>query len=300
MLPLLTGMNGTASVSQSDGECPRLYGGTLKHTVDRLRRLTGHSNLKSLSMIADPWFYAAAIPAMVILGLSKGGFTAIGILTVPILALVISPVQAAAIVLPILVLSDLVAVISYRGIFNAKTLKIMLPGAMAGIGIGWWTAAWVTEHEIRLIVGAISVLFALNYWFRHRLSSQPHGHNVVSGAFWGMVTGFTSFVSHAGGPPFQMYAVPLRLAPRVFAGTSVIMFAVVNTVKLVPYFLLGQFDTTNLETSAILLPISIPATFLGIWLVKVLDAELFYRAVYVLIFLIGLYLIWEGFTAGAS
>ncbi len=248
-------------------------------------------------MISDPWFYVAAIPAMIILGLSKGGFTAMGLLTVPILALVISPVQAAAIVLPILVLSDMVAVVSYWGIYDTRTLLIMLPGAMVGIVIGWWTAAWVTEHEIRLIVGAISVLFALNYWFRHRLSHHPHGHNIVSGSFWGAVTGFTSFVSHAGGPPFQMYTVPLRLEPRLFAGTSVIMFAVVNTVKLIPYFLLGQFDTTNLETSAVLLPISIPATVLGVWLVRRMDATLFYRAVYVLIFVVGVYLVWEGLTA---
>ncbi len=250
-------------------------------------------------MITDPWFYAAAIPAMVVLGLSKGGFSAIGLLNVPILALVISPVQAAAIMLPILVLNDIVAVISYRGSYDARTLKIMMPGAIVGIAIGWWTAAWVTEHEIRLIVGAISVLFALNYWFRHRLSQDPHGHNRVAGGFWGMVTGFTSFVSHAGGPPFQMYALPLRLTPRVFVGTSVIMFAVLNTVKLAPYFLLGQFDATNLETSAVLLPVSIPATFLGIWLVKVLDAALFYRAVYVLIFVVGLYLVWEGLMAAS-
>jgi len=250
-------------------------------------------------MIADPWFYAAAIPAMIILGVSKGGFGAIGLLVVPILSLIISPVQAAAIVLPILLANDIVAVISYRGWYDLKTLKIMLPGALIGIGIGWLTAAWVTEREIRLIVGAISVAFALNYWFRHRLSQKPHGHNVAAGGFWGIVTGFTSFVSHAGGPPFQMYAVPLRLAPRLFMGTSVILFFVVNAVKTVPYFLLGQFDAANLETSAILLPVSIPATFLGIWLVKVLDAAVFYRVVYVLIFLVGLYLVWEGLTVGA-
>jgi uncharacterized membrane protein YfcA len=247
-------------------------------------------------MIADPWFYAAAIPAIVVLGLSKGGFTVIGLLTVPILALVISPVQAAAIVLPILVLSDIVAVISYRGIYDLKTLVIMLPGAMLGIGIGWWTAAWVTEREIRLIIGVISVLFALNYWFRHRLRQEPHGQNVAAGGFWGILTGFTSFVSHAGGPPFQMYVAPLRLAPPIFAGTSVILFAVINAVKVVPYFLLGQFDTTNLVASATLLPISIPATFAGIWLSKVMDATLFYRAAYALMFIVGVYLVWEGIT----
>ena len=250
-------------------------------------------------MITDPWFYAIAIPAMIILGVSKGGFTAVGTLVVPMLSLIISPIQAAAIVLPILVLSDIVAVVSYRRIFDAKTLKIMLPGALVGIGIGWWTAAWVTDYEIRLIVGAISVLFALDYWFRHRLNSRPHQHNVVSGGFWGIITGFTSFVSHAGGPPFQMYAVPLRLTPPIFAGTSVILFAVVNAVKVVPYFLLGQFDATNLAISAVLLPVSIPATFLGIWLVKVLNVTVFYRAVYVLIFVVGIYLIWESLTGAA-
>ncbi len=248
-------------------------------------------------MISDPWFYVAAIPAMIILGLSKGGFTTLGMLTVPTLALVISPVQAAAIVLPILVLSDVVALFSYRGIFDATTLKIMLPGAVVGIAIGWWTAAWVTEQEIRLIVGAISVAFALNYWLRHRLSQERQPQNVAKGGFWGAVTGFTSFVSHAGGPPFQMYAVPLRLEPRVFAGTSVIAFAVINAVKLVPYFFLGQFDATNLTTSAVLLPISVPATFAGVWLVKRFNAAAYYRVVYVMIFVVGAYLVWESLAA---
>jgi len=247
-------------------------------------------------MIADPWFYAAAIPAMLILGLSKGGFTTMGMLSVPIMALVISPVQAAGIVLPILVLSDIVALVSYRNIFDSRTLKIMLPAAVIGIAIGWATAAWVTEHHIRLIVGVVSVLFALNYWFRDRLKQEPHGPNVAKGGFWGVIAGFTSFVSHAGGPPFQMYAVPLRLAPRIYAGTAVILFAAINAIKLVPYFFLGQFDATNLTTSAILLPVSIPATFFGVWLVKKFETDAFYKWIYASIFVVGVYLILEGAT----
>ncbi|MEX0696187.1 MAG: sulfite exporter TauE/SafE family protein [Dongiaceae bacterium] len=247
-------------------------------------------------MIADPWFYAAAIPAMLILGLSKGGFTTMGMLSVPIMALVISPVQAAGIVLPILVLSDIVALISYRNVFDSRTLKIVLPAAVIGIAIGWATAAWVTEHHIRLIVGVVSVLFALNYWFRDRLKQEPHGPNVAKGGFWGVIAGFTSFVSHAGGPPFQMYAVPLRLAPRIYAGTSVILFAAINAIKLVPYFFLGQFDATNLTTSAILLPVSIPATFFGVWLVKKFETDAFYKWIYASIFVVGVYLIFEGAT----
>jgi uncharacterized membrane protein YfcA len=247
-------------------------------------------------MIVDPWFYAAAIPAMIILGLSKGGFTTMGMLSVPIMALAISPVQAAGIVLPILVLSDIVALVSYRNLYDLRTLKIVLPAAVVGIGIGWATAAWVTEHHIRLIVGVVSVLFALNYWFRDRLRQKPHGPNVAKGSFWGVISGFTSFVSHAGGPPFQMYAVPLRLEPRIYAGTSVILFAAVNAMKLVPYFFLGQFDTTNLTASAILLPVSIPATFLGVWLVKKFETDSFYKWIYASIFVVGIYLIFEGVT----
>lgn len=248
-------------------------------------------------MITDPWFYALAIPAMVILGLSKGGFTAMGMLVVPILAVVISPVQAAGIVLPILVLSDIVALASYRGSFDRTTVKIMLPAATIGIAIGWATAAWVTEHHIRLIVGIVSVLFALNYWFRHRKKPEPHPQSVTKGGFWGILTGFTSFVSHAGGPPFQIYTVPLRLDPLIYAGTSVILFAAINAIKLVPYFFLGQFDSTNLTTSAILLPVSIPATFLGIWLVKRFQTDAFYTWIYASIFIVGVYLVFEGITS---
>jgi uncharacterized membrane protein YfcA len=247
-------------------------------------------------MLHDPWFYAAAVPAMILLGLSKGGFASLGILAVPIMALVISPVQAAGITLPILILSDIVAVVAYWRVFDKRTVQIVLPGSIVGIGIAWLTAAWVTEHEVRLIVGAISVLFALNYWFRHRLTQEPHGHDVVKGTFWSIVAGFTSFISHSGGAPYQMYAVPLRLEPRVFAGTTVLIFAIINAIKTVPYFFLGQFDTANLTASLVLLPISIPATFLGVWLVNRIDIEAFYRIVYVLIFVVGIYLIGEGLS----
>jgi uncharacterized membrane protein YfcA len=244
-------------------------------------------------MITDPWFYAAAIPAVIILGLSKGGFTALGLLMVPVMALAISPVQAAGITLPILVFSDIVALLSYRRVYDPTTLKIMIPGALVGIAIGWLTASYVTETHIRLIVGIISIVFAVQFFLRRGKEVQPQPQNVAKGTFWSIITGFTSFVSHAGGPPFQVYAAPLRLEPRLFAGTSVILFALVNAVKLVPYFFLGQFDTQNLATAAILLPISIPATLLGVWLVRRFDPRAFYDLIYATIFLVGIYLVVE-------
>jgi len=245
-------------------------------------------------MIHDPWFYAAAVPAMIILGLAKGGFGVVGLLTVPILAIAISPVQAAGITLPILILSDMVAVVSYWREWDKRVLAVMLPGAMVGIAIGWMAAAHVGEALIRLIVGVVSVAFALNYWLRLRHNAVPGESNPVKGVFWGAVTGFVSFVSHAGGPPYQVYAAPLRLPPRTFAGTAVIFFAIVNAVKVVPYFFLGQFNPENLETSAILLPISIPATFLGVWLVKRIDPKVFYETIYGLIFVVGVFLVVQG------
>lgn len=245
-------------------------------------------------MLYDPWFYVVAVPAMVILGLSKGGFSSAGMLTVPIMALTISPVQAAGITLPILVLSDLIAVIAYWGVFDRRTIAIVMPGAIVGVLIGWLTAAWVTEPEVRLIVGVISIVFALNWWFRHRTRPEPREQSVARGVFWSTVSGFTSFVSHAGAPPYQVYALPLRLEPRLFAGTSVLFFAVVNAFKTVPYFFLNQFDTENLTAAAVLLPISIPFTLLGVWLIKRVDAEPFYRILYVLFLIIGVYLTIEG------
>jgi len=244
-------------------------------------------------MIDDPWFYIAAIPAVLVLGLAKGGFGSVGLLVVPILSLAVSPVQAAGIVLPILVLSDLVALYSYWGEWDSRTMAVMMPGALVGVAVGWWTAAWVGEEQIRLILGVISVAFALNYWLRQRRAVDPHPQNVVKGTFWGAVSGFTSFVSHAGGPPYQIYVTPLRLAPRIFAGTMVVFFFIVNALKLGPYFFLGQFSSENLLTSAVLLPFSIPATIFGVWLIRRIEAKRFYEVVYFLIFAIGVFLIGE-------
>ena len=242
-------------------------------------------------MFENPYFWAAAIPAVVMIGLSKGGLGPLGTLAVPILSLVMSPVQAAGITLPIFVLSDLVAVISYRKHFDAGILKVMLPAGLLGIGLGWLTAAWVSDDVVRVIVGAVSVLFALNYWLRGRRGLEPTKRSIPKGGFWGAIAGYTSFVSHSGGPPFQLYVLPLRLEPQVFAGTSVLFFAVINATKLIPYFFLGQFTPAHLKMAAVLTPLSIVCALSAVWLVKVIDQALFYRVIYALMFAIGLFLI---------
>lgn len=249
------------------------------------------------ALLSDPSFYAVAIPAVLLVGLSKGGFGgAVGFVGVPLMALVISPVQAAAILLPILVLMDIVSLWTWRGVFDRQILMQMLPGAMVGIGAGWLMAAVVTPDMVRFIVGMVAIVF-VGRWFylryRHGTdhAAQP---NRIAAAFWGTVAGFTSFVAHVGGPPFQVYALPLRLDPKVVTGTAAIFFAVTNAVKLIPYFALGQFDATNLAASAALMPFAPLATLAGAWLVRRMRPEVFYSFTYATVAVVALKLLWDG------
>ncbi|WP_373354954.1 sulfite exporter TauE/SafE family protein [Pseudoroseicyclus sp. CXY001] len=250
-------------------------------------------------LLLDTHVLAAALLAVFLVGLAKGGLGgALGILGVPILSLVMSPVQAAGIMLPILIVMDWVSLWSWWGEWDRKTLLMLLPGGLVGIAIGWATAAFVSEPAVKLIVGGIALLFALN-WFRGKLRKAelpPHEQNRARGAFWGTVAGYTSFVAHAGGPPYQVYALPLQHPPRIYTSTSVLFFAVVNAVKLIPYFALGQIDVTNLKISAALLPVGALATFVGAFVVKRLKAEVFYPIMYAMVVLVALKLLWDGST----
>lgn len=248
-------------------------------------------------LLVDPWFYAAAIPAVILVGLSKGGFGgAVGFVGVPLMALTMPPVQAAAILLPILCLMDIVSVWTWWGIFDRKMLADMMPGAVIGIALGWLTAALVTEEMVRLIVGTVALIFVLRWLYlqlRHGAGHAAEPNRVAAG-FWGTVAGFTSFVAHVGGPPFQVYALPIRLDPKVLSGTAAIFFAVTNALKLIPYFALGQFDTTNLTASAVLMPLAPLSTIAGAWLVRRMRPELFYPFTYATVAVVAVKLLWDG------
>jgi uncharacterized protein len=249
------------------------------------------------NLLADPWFYAAALPAVILVGLSKGGFGgAVGFVGVPLMALVMPPVQAAAILLPILVLMDAVSLWTWRGVYDRKVLKSMMPGAMIGIGLGWLTAAVVTAGMVRFIVGLVALVFVLRWAYQQVRHGAGHvsAPNRILAMAWGVVSGFTSFVAHVGGPPFQVYTLPLRLDPKVLSGTAAIFFAVTNAVKLVPYFALGQFDAANLTASAVLMPAAPLATLAGAWLVRRMRPEIFYPFTYATVALIAVKLIYDG------
>ena len=251
-------------------------------------------------MLTDWHFYLAAIPAVILMGISKGGFAGLSVLSTPLLALAISPVRAAAIMLPILIVQDAVSVWSYRHSFVRRTLALMLPGSMLGILLGWLLAARVSDALVGLVVGLIAVAFvglALARGLGWLAAARARRPSAAPAAFWGTVAGFTSFISHAGGPPFQVYALPLGLPTQVYVGTTTLFFAVTNFVKLAPYLALGQFSRDNLTLSTELFPLAIVSTLAGVWLVRRVSQAGFLRIIYALTFAVGCMLVWDGVAA---
>jgi len=246
-------------------------------------------------IITDPFFYVVAIPAVLLLGLSKGGLTGLGTAATPLVALYLPPLEAAALILPVLITQDVISLYVYRRHWDATNLKIMLPGAAAGMALAWLTAAYVSDETIRIIVGLVCVGFVANMWM-HRKNEGPRPANLASGVFWGGVSGFTSFMMQGGGPPFQVYVLPQRLPKLTLVGTTTIFFAAINALKIGPYLALGQFNTANFSTSLALLPAAIAANFAGVWLVKRTPTRLFYQIAYGLLFVISAALLWQGLS----
>jgi uncharacterized membrane protein YfcA len=248
------------------------------------------------AVITDPVFYALALPAVMFLGLSKGGFAGVGTAATPLLAIYLPPLQAAAVLLPILICQDAISVWVYRRDWDAWNVKVLLAGAIIGLGVAWAFAAYVSDNAIRLIVGLIGVSFVLNAWVgRGPVATRPP--RVRKGLFWGAAAGFASMLIQGGGPPFQAFVLPQRLPKLTLVGTTTIVFTVINALKIVPYFALGQFSTETIKTSAVLLPLAVATNFLGIWLVRVTSTEMFYRIAYWLVLFISLALIWQASVA---
>ena len=251
-------------------------------------------------MLADPVFYLVSVPAVLIFGIVKGGFGgAVAIIAVPLMALVMPPTQAAAILLPILVLMDMLVVKAYWGIFDRRALTLLIPGAILGVGLGYLTAEVMNEHYMRILIGALSAAFGLQSLLGlGSFSGKKHG--LAAGSFYGALAGYTSFSIHAGGPPFTMYLMPKQLSPLLFAGTAGIFFAVVNVVKLIPYYALGQFNTDNLIYSLVLAPLAPVGVTIGRYLVRRSTPSFYYAVVSAALVLVGTKLLWDGFAGMAS
>ena len=205
------------------------------------------------------------------------------------------PMQAAAVLMPILLILDLVAVWTYRKSFDKITLIITVPSSIIGIIIGAVLVSQVNPDWIRVIIGFIAISFTISHW-RTAKDRGSRGHSVFRGTVWGSITGFTSFVTLTGAPPYQMYLLPLKLDQRTYAGTFMIFFWLNNILKIIPFMMLGEMTRSTITTSMILFPISLIFTFLGIWIVRKLPTKIFYEIIYILLFLVSIKLIYDGFT----
>lgn len=249
-----------------------------------------------MDLLADPATLALAVLAVAILGLAKGGFSGLGVLGTPLLALALPPAVAAAVLLPVLLVQDVVSVWSFRHHWNGWIVAWMLPGAAIGVALGTFLAASVAEEQLLLVLGLLTLTFGL-----YRLWLERGGRIVAPsdspgwiGTLFGVGVGFTSQVAHAGGPPFQIWVTPRRLPHETYVGTSSIVFAAVNWMKVPSYIALGSLNRQTLTAAALLMPLAIVSTIGAVRLIRRMDTARFYSLIYVLMVLLGAKLTWDG------
>ena len=245
-------------------------------------------------MIADPWFYAVAIPAVLLMGISKSGFGAgFGALATPLMAMAVPVPQAAAIMLPVLAVIDLFGIVALARHAERSLLKLLLPAGLAGTCIGWLLFGVLPAHRVAGVVGALTLLFLAVRLLRPPKADAPPPTR-WKGAALATVSGFTSFVAHAGGPPIGFYVLPLRLAPLAFTGTMAVFFTAINLSKWGPYATLGLIDTRNMLTALALLPVAPLGVWIGVRIVRMIPQALFYRLFHIGMALTGVKLLSDG------
>jgi len=244
-------------------------------------------------LITDPLFYFVAVPAVLLLGISKSGFGAgFGSLAVPMMAMAVAVPQASAILMPVLLLMDLLGMAAFRKNVDRRLLMFLLPAGLLGIVVGALLFKLLDARVVAGIVGGFTLVFlAQRLLFPPRPDSAPPPRWV--GALLTVTSGFTSFVAHAGGPPLNAYVIPLRMAPAVFTGTLAFFFFFINMAKWVPYAWLGLLDLRNMATSLALLPFAPIGVWVGVRIARRIKPALFYRLIYTGMFLTGCKLLWD-------
>ncbi|MBC7434732.1 MAG: sulfite exporter TauE/SafE family protein [Bdellovibrionales bacterium] len=245
-------------------------------------------------LVTDPFFYAVAIPAVLMLGVSKSGFGAgFGSLAVPMLALAVTVPQAAAILMPVLLLMDLLGMAAFRNDFDMRLVKFLVPFGLVGTLVGMLLFKLLSPHVVSAVVGGFTLVFlAQRLLFPPKPDTAPPPRWV--GAVLTVTSGFTSFIAHAGGPPISAYVIPLRLPPVTFAATLAFFFFVINLSKWIPYAWLGLLDMRNLATSIVLLPLAPVGVWIGVRVARRIDPKWFYRILYFGMFLTGTKLLYDG------
>ncbi|MGQ2980416.1 MAG: sulfite exporter TauE/SafE family protein [Polaromonas sp.] len=245
-------------------------------------------------LITDPFFYAVTIPAVLLMGISKSGFGAgFGSLAVPMMALAVTVPQAAAILMPVLLLIDLLGMAAFRRDFDLRLVRFLLPWGLLGVVVGALLFSVLPANTVAGIDGAFTLLvLAQRLLFPPRPDSPPPPRWV--GALLTVTSGFTSFIAHAGSPPVNAYLIPMRLPPVVFTASLAFFFFIINLSKWIPYAWLGLLDLRNMATSLLLLPIAPIGVWIGVRLARRLSPLVFYRILYGGMFLTGVKLLWDG------
>ena len=247
----------------------------------------------NLPLIADPAFYLAAVPAVLLMGLAKSGLGGFGALATPLMALTIPVPQAAAIMLPLLLVMDAAGVKALFLERDRELLRLLLPAGLLGTLVGTFSFGLLSAHAVAGIVGGLTLLFlAQRLLFPPRIDAAPPPRWL--GFVLGVASGFTSFVAHAGSPPISAYVLPLKLSPLRFSATMAIFFAAVNLSKWIPYAWLGLIDLRNMATSLVLMPLAPLGVWLGVRLVRRLNPAVFYRLFNIGLLLTGVKLLWDG------
>ena len=253
--------------------------------------------MTSLPLVTDPFFYFVAIPAVLLMGISKSGFGAgFGSLAVPLMALAVTVPQAAAILMPVLLLMDIMGVAAFRRHFDVKLLRFLLPFGLLGTMLGTLLFKVMDVRLVAGIVGVFTLLFLGQRLLFPPRPDSPHPPRWL-GAVLTATSGFTSFIAHAGGPPISAYVIPLRLPPLVYTATMAFFFFIINLSKWIPYAWLGLLDMRNMATSVALLPFAPIGVVVGARLAHRIQPTLFYRLVYTGMFLTGCKLVWDGFIS---
>lgn len=226
-------------------------------------------------------FYVVSTLSILLTGISKSGFGGgLGVMAVPLMSLFVAPQFAAAVLMPILLAMDILIVWRYRRTWDRRIILSLLPAALLGLALGSATFQLMDANVIRLVIGALAAFFVLHFFVAQHASSKPRATSkpIVWGL--GLISGFASFVAHAGGPPVKGYLLRQNLQKTWFVGTNTVFFFSLNFIKMIAYGASGTLSTTSLVMSATLAPALLLGVFIGTHLHSVVNQEIFVKIVY--------------------
>lgn len=241
-------------------------------------------------------FYAASFVAILITGLSKSGFGGgLGVMAVPIMSVFVAPQFAAAVMMPILLAMDLLIVHRYRSRWSRPIVWSLLPAALVGLGLGAILFEYMNAEIIRAVIGALALLFVLQFLLQRGAASDRWSAPRWVAWALGAVSGFASYVAHAGGPPVKGYLLRQGLDKSAFVGTNTVYFFALNALKTVAYGSTGTLSADSLLVSLWLAPGLLLGVFLGTRLHHLIDQHVFVKVVYGFLALTALRLLSESF-----